>query len=449
MVSQDKDIYLRDSNKMGPSLSGVILDAQEAPYQNAEVIVTSGAVEDEDGPVEGATVSLWKGTVRYGTEVTTRSDGSFQILNVMPGTYNLKAVKGEQIVTALVVITEESWNAHLKLPAGKKNSVVEIEVPAIGETVVGGLNQILQDERLVSEHDTGYTQQDKDVVNKGGTVEIKLIVSAPTENSEMLQKLLNKVNQNSRKAGLMLSLKLIKTVKDENGNELTDQSCEMKESGGVLLQLLIPIPEELQGKESYSIFREHEGALDEITEVPGADGEYLTVNADKTQLTLYVKKFSEYVIAYSQTATGPSTPTPPTPPSNPTVQGQSGGETGSLQEDASEAISLSTTGNKAVGPGPLDPEPKTGDTLPLFPVAAGAVTLFMLKLMLWEYEFALGISEEKKKEMITALANWARGTTKTRAYIAVAGMAVVLVFYHLGKRISEKIRHGKAADRMS
>jgi len=62
----------------------------------------------------------------------------------------------------------------------------------------------------------------------------------------------------------------------------------------------------------------------------------------------------------------------------------------------------------------------------------------MLKIRMWLYEFELGISDEKKNEMLKSLFSWARGTTKPKVYMAVGASAVVLTIYHLLKALDEK-----------
>lgn len=84
-------------------------------------------------------------------------------------------------------------------------------------------------------------------------------------------------------------------------------------------------------------------------------------------------------------------------------------------------------------------EPKTGDMpIPALPVSLGACTAFMMKLRLWLYELEMGISEEKKNEMLRALISWAKDTTMLRVYLAIAATAVVLTLYHLLKAADEK-----------
>ncbi len=71
-----------------------------------------------------------------------------------------------------------------------------------------------------------------------------------------------------------------------------------------MLKFIIPIPADYQNKASYSIFREHEGEIQEITTAANANGEYIVVNGDKTEITLYAKYFSTYALAYTEYSTG-------------------------------------------------------------------------------------------------------------------------------------------------
>lgn len=97
----------------------------------------------------------------------------------------------------------------------------------------------------------------------------------------------------------------------------------------MLLEILLPLPTELQGKYGYSVYRVHSSTGQdqnkEAQELKQGEanknelGEYFTVNSDKTQLTLYVKCFSTYAVGYSN---APVT----TPPSDNTGDdGQNGG----------------------------------------------------------------------------------------------------------------------------
>jgi len=86
-------------------------------------------------------------------------------------------------------------------------------------------------------------------------------------------------------------------------------------------------------------------------------------------------------------------------------------------------------------------QPKTADNrIPPMPIATGACTVFMLKIILWMYELELGITDEKKTEMVRALIDWAKGTTRPRIYLAIAVIAVILTGYHILKALTAKSR---------
>lgn len=137
----------------------------------------------------------------------------------------------------------------------------------------------------------------------------------------------------------------------------------------------------------------------------------------------------------TETETETIPPAPPKPKPKPPAPSEPAHVDNTPQEQAVPVVAKIAPPPKAE---PL-PEPKTGDAaLPAIPISLGACTVFMIKIRMWLYEFELGISEEKKNEILQALFSWARGTTKPRAYMAVGASAVVLTIYHLLKVLDEK-----------
>ena len=56
-------------------------------------------------------------------------------------------------------------------------------------------------------------------------------------------------------------------------------------------------------------------------------------------------------------------------------------------------------------------QPKTGDGMfPAIPVACGACTAFMLKIMLWMYDVDFDIITERKEEVVRSLILWGIGS---------------------------------------
>ena len=77
-------------------------------------------------------------------------------------------------------------------------------------------------------------------------------------------------------------------------------------------------------------------------------------------------------------------------------------------------------------------QPKTGDGMfPAIPVACGACTAFMLKIMLWMYDMDFDIVTERKEEMVRSLILWGKGSTKPRIYAAIVALTAVITAYHL------------------
>jgi hypothetical protein len=83
-----------------------------------------------------------------------------------------------------------------------------------------------------------------------------------------------------------------------------------------LIELIVPIPTELQNKATYAVYRYHGTGTDAISEIENAEHEKIIIDRTNWTITLYVKKFSTYAIAYTTPAT-PPTPSTPTTPSTP------------------------------------------------------------------------------------------------------------------------------------
>lgn len=79
-------------------------------------------------------------------------------------------------------------------------------------------------------------------------------------------------------------------------------------------------------------------------------------------------------------------------------------------------------------------QPKTGDGMfPAIPVACGACTAFMMKIMLWMYDVDFDIVTEHKEEVVRSLILWGKGSARPRIYIAIVALTAVITAYHLLK----------------
>lgn len=280
------------------------------------VFTVGGTVTEKtdggDTKAENAVVSLWLGANKI-SEVTTGNDGTFGFENLVPGIYNLVVTKDVRTVTSKVEPTENK-TCDAVLPKGATNSVVEV-APGSPNVVVGDLNTVFD-----HPDDAVYTAEDQETVRRGGKVEITFTAEEKqkTEVSADLQKI--QAVSGGRDLALVMDYKLDKAIFHPDGTLAASQPIPQS---NVLLEVLLPLPTELQGKNSYSVYRVHGSTAQELTMTPSADlGEYFTVSRDKTSLTLYVKCFSTYAIGYAESSgnhgggsSGGGTFTPVYPPS--------------------------------------------------------------------------------------------------------------------------------------
>ena len=271
-----------------------------------EVFQVSGTItektEGTDSPVvTGAVVSLWLGANKI-DETSTNEDGTYKFANLIPGIYNLVVTKDVRTVTIKVELTENK-TCDATLPKGATNSIVEV-TPGSPDIVVGNLDTVFHQEP----DDTVYTQADQTTVIGGGKVEFTFTADEKQMGDSTISNDMDKIAEKKDHTvtiGLVMDYKLGKEVFNAEGQKIDAASKTITQSN-VLLEILLPLPTELQGKDQYSVYRVHKEEVQELTTTPNALDEYFTVSSDKTQLTLYVKCFSTYAIGYTEFTETPS-----------------------------------------------------------------------------------------------------------------------------------------------
>ena len=192
------------------------------------------------------------------------------------------------------------------------------------EAKVDGLDKILE------------SDENKALVNDGKSVGVSLTVKN-TASSGVSEKIKEKL-AGSNLVGLRLELTVEKTV-TANGVVESKQTIP---DAGVLLKTTITLPAELQGKSGYVVYRLHDGNVHVLTETANENGEFISVSANKTQITICARLYSEYVIAYQTggSSGGGYHPVNPTP-----VKATSAntGDAGVLLYGVTAALSLTGT----------------------------------------------------------------------------------------------------------
>ena len=263
------------------------------PKLPASTYGVSGKVEQDNAPAVDVEVKLVLGD-RLIDSTKTDDKGGYRFEKVVPGVYNLVAEKGDVTVTVKVeVVSANIEVGTITMPRGKTSSVVEVKSDKLEETVeavVGNLETVFK----TTGDDKPFTDKDQNVVDGGGSVEIKLTVTK-TDTKETSDKIEQELPADT-KVGIRLVLDVHKTVTPQNGPTTVTQI----ENTDVLLETIIRLPAELQGKDSYTVYRLHGTNVHALTALPNANGEYIEVSLDKTAITIHAKLYSEYVIAYQE-----------------------------------------------------------------------------------------------------------------------------------------------------
>lgn len=263
------------------------------PKLPASTYGVSGKVEQDNAPAVDVEVKLVLGD-RQIASTTTDDKGKYSFGNVAPGVYNLVAEKGDVTVTVKVeVVSTNIEVGTITMPHGKTSSVVEVKSDKPEENVeavVGNLETVFK----TTGDDKPFTDKDQNVVKDGGSVEIKLTVTK-TDEDETSPEIQQELPADT-KVGIRLELEVSKTVTETDGSSETTTVTDTD----VLLETIIRLPAELQGKDSYTVYRLHGPDVHTLTALKNADGEYIEVSPDKTAITIHAKLYSEYVIAYQE-----------------------------------------------------------------------------------------------------------------------------------------------------
>ena len=330
--------------------------------------ITGEVRTSADEPFEGVNVTLMLGNRQLASTVTG-SDGRYGFNNIAPGDYNLVAAKDGVTMTVKVTVRNRNVTVEtITMPVGKTNSIVEVksdDPQEAVEAVVGNLEKLFTDPAA----DEVYTDADKEIVEKGGSVDIKLTLTKTDE--EQTSDQISESLADGDSLGLRLELEVSKIVKPSGeASEITEIN-----DTGMLLETLVHLPEALQGKGGYTVYRLHNGAVETLTTTPNEKGEYIEISADKTSITIHARLYSEYVIAYQEAPVQPDQPQPdPTQPER-----ADGGHTNRRFPAGGTANTANGTGS-ATG---TDKTVKSSDTGDMGVALYAVTTLLSISGMAW------------------------------------------------------------------
>ena len=253
--------------------------------------------------------------------------------------------------------------------------------------------------------DTVLTAAEKQQKADGADIRIELDVKVAAAEADAADRALVEEALRGSAAGYILGqyldINLYKVIGDS-------RTAITQTDGKITVR--IDVPESLKNTDStrtriFAVIRAHDGKAQLLAD--------LDQNADT--ITIETDRFSTYAIVYKDTVTGAGNP--------------SSGDGGTIQLRA-ESGSGKESGNGK------DDEPKTGDNTPIELSATLAMIAGFGYLLLYFMDRERGMTEERKKELVSCLVTWAKQGGKIRKYLALAAIFVLLVYYHsIGKKI--------------
>jgi uncharacterized repeat protein (TIGR02543 family) len=264
-----------------------------------------GTIVDDGIPASqlvGASVRVVRGTDQYGSTELTDATGQFLIQNIPSGIYNLIITLGDktQIVAVTVLGNQSVTNVGtIIFPLGNASSALKLVGAGTPAVVIGNLHP---------EAELYFSDVDPSSFVKVEMVVQKTDLATATANADLLiVTAINSIDTLSRQRNAVLGMYLDLTI--ERHHRLVE-SDPWNFIGNVsrtnsLIEIIIPIPESLQGKSSYVVYRYHDDEVNEITNVPNADGEYLILDLTNQTLKIYVKNFSVYALGYFEPVNAP------------------------------------------------------------------------------------------------------------------------------------------------
>ncbi|WEK54177.1 MAG: InlB B-repeat-containing protein [Candidatus Cohnella colombiensis] len=266
--------------------------------QSTGTYIVIGTVVDDDTPpdsIPGATVEIVKGNTQYGNTAVTDANGKFTIYDVPGGIYDLKITLGEK--TAIIAVTiggveqvVQLGNVIFPYNASSGLKLRGNDTPPI---VIDNLHPEAVDYLFNEYSNTGFVKVEM-------TIEKIDETTNDADNLEGINRIKPRAQNDNLTIGLYLDMIIEKFYRVTEAVSWNSQGLIGQTNG--LIKVIIPIPTDIQEKTGYTVYRYHGNAVNVISTVPNADGEYLVLDQSDWTLTLYVKNFSVYAIAYEKPA---------------------------------------------------------------------------------------------------------------------------------------------------
>ena len=239
--------------------------------------------------------------------------------------------------------------------------------------------------------DIVLTQEEKELADVGANIKIVLDIedaqnTVSAADKAVVESALNTDAAQGFTVGQYLDVNLFKIINDNRS--------AIRETNEKIL-VTIAVPERLKNTDAnrtraFAVVRVHNGVAEVLSD--------LDDSADT--VTIATDRFSIYAIVYNDTADG-----------------------------------VDNQADKGVANSQKDNEPKTGDQTHVELYATLSMIAGLTYVLMYFADRERGMSEEKKKELVSRLVGWAKQGGKIRRGLALAAIFVLLVYYHsIGKK---------------
>lgn len=253
------------------------------PQCTGESEVTGEAEESTN-----ISVTLERGNTIVSSITGLNKKDTFSFINIPDGEYNLVTTDGTYRTTRMATVKNSKTDNLMVNPVGSKETRVEVKGNA-PDIAGDGLNELFDTDLYLNNSEA------EEEIKNGGSTEIRL-TAEETEDEEVKKTMGVKAEAGQRVVGLYTDLAGQLTVTPKGGYSTV---TELSEAPKMVL-VAIPLPEDIQGKDSYRILRNIDGSTEEMPVLTGDnignpknEGYYV----DEAYAYVWTKSFATYGIA--------------------------------------------------------------------------------------------------------------------------------------------------------
>lgn len=255
---------------------------------------------------------------------TDPSSGEFTFTNIDPGDYTIETEmddgsgRKKSISKPVTLYRNEDGTNNYSYKEDKatktvENKSLELMLPEESSTYVAVESDngaVVDDKSLIDQFSEpfatpdieGITQEDKTKLDAGGEIRLELEVddldltdTMATEYTTEKPAVDSRAESERYSITNYYDIDLEKKVKAAGDASYTETDLT---GSNKLINIEIPVKDVDTSRYSYRVYRYHGGAAESLATTANADGEYFEITNDDQMLTLHVKKFCVYALAY-------------------------------------------------------------------------------------------------------------------------------------------------------